>query len=165
MTAKGLLQRLETSVLFGNGIKGRTGYACTRFLWGHDNGTCADLEGQLCVIKACTFRGDGEVPLPSRLKLLHRIPQEGGMKWDDPLPMDIQDTFQSWIDEVDTIPQISLPRNYFSNVETKMAEIHIFSDASQKAYGCVAYLEKGIMMTYFKFVMLKSAHLAPFKRS
>ncbi|GFY39991.1 integrase catalytic domain-containing protein [Trichonephila inaurata madagascariensis] len=103
-------------------------------------------------------------PFTVRLKLLLQNTWERDLKWDDPLPMDIQDTFQSWIDEVDTIPQISLPRNYFSNVETKMAEIHIFSDASQKAYGCVAYFRKGTNDDIFTSFIMAKCRLAPLKK-
>ncbi|GFY78095.1 uncharacterized protein TNIN_32241 [Trichonephila inaurata madagascariensis] len=103
-------------------------------------------------------------PFTVRLKLLLQNTWERDLKWDDPLPMDIQDTFQSWIDEVDTIPQISLPRTYFSNVETKMAEIHIFSDASQKAYGCVAYFRKGTNDDLFTSFIGAKCRLAPLAR-
>ncbi|GFY45804.1 integrase catalytic domain-containing protein [Trichonephila inaurata madagascariensis] len=103
-------------------------------------------------------------PFTVRLKLLLQNTWERDLKWDDPLPMDIQDTFQSWIDEVDTIPQISLPRTYFSNVETKMAEIHIFSDASQKAYGCVAYFRKGTNDDIFTSFIIAKCRLAPLKK-
>ncbi|XP_055941638.1 uncharacterized protein LOC129971686 [Argiope bruennichi] len=81
-------------------------------------------------------------PFTVRMKLLLQNTWERELKWDEPLLPDIQETFLSWLDEVKTIPQISLPRPYLLDAETPMAEIHIFSDASPKAYGCVAYFRK-----------------------
>ncbi|XP_055928218.1 uncharacterized protein LOC129959420 [Argiope bruennichi] len=81
-------------------------------------------------------------PFTVRMELLLQNIWNWELKWDEPLPPDIQETFLLWLDEVKTIPQISLPRPYFLNAETPMAEVHIFCDASPKAYGCVAYFRK-----------------------
>ncbi|XP_055928135.1 uncharacterized protein LOC129959341 [Argiope bruennichi] len=103
-------------------------------------------------------------PFTVRMKLLLQNTWERELKWDEPLPPDIQETFLSWLDEVKTIPQISLPRPYFLDAETPMAEIHIFSDASPKAYGCVAYFRKVINGKVNSSFIVAKCRLAPLKK-
>ncbi|GBM11937.1 hypothetical protein AVEN_209633-1 [Araneus ventricosus] len=103
-------------------------------------------------------------PFTVRMKLLLQNTWEKDMQWDEPLPPDIHETFQSWLDEVDTASQISLPRPCFLNTETEPAEIHIFSDASPKAYGCVAYFRKVTDGTISSSFIVAKCRLAPLKK-
>ncbi|XP_063537706.1 uncharacterized protein LOC134747069 [Cydia strobilella] len=62
-----------------------------------------------------------------------------GLNWDDPAPQDIQSTWQKFADNINSISELSIPRrvlidNYVS------VEMHVFCDASQKAYGAAVYL-------------------------
>ncbi|GBM42553.1 hypothetical protein AVEN_140270-1 [Araneus ventricosus] len=103
-------------------------------------------------------------PFTVRMKLLLQNTWERDLKWNEPLPLDIHETFQSWLDEVDTVSQISLSRPYFLNTETEPAEIHIFSDASPKAYGCVAYFRKVTDGTISSSFIVAKCRLAPLKK-
>ncbi|GBM59390.1 hypothetical protein AVEN_17422-1 [Araneus ventricosus] len=103
-------------------------------------------------------------PFTVRMKLLLQNTWERDLKWDEPLPPDIHEIFQSWLDEVDTVSQISLSRPYFLNTETEPAEIHIFSDASPKAYGCVAYFKKVTDGTISSSFIVAKCRLAPLKK-
>ncbi|GBM78472.1 hypothetical protein AVEN_81536-1 [Araneus ventricosus] len=103
-------------------------------------------------------------PFTVRMKLLLQNTWERDLQWDEPLPPDIHETFQSWLDEVDTASQISLSRPYFLNTETEPAEIHIFSDASPKAYGCVAYFRKVTDGTISSSSIVAKCRLAPLKK-
>ncbi|GBO41698.1 hypothetical protein AVEN_214366-1 [Araneus ventricosus] len=103
-------------------------------------------------------------PFTVRMKLLLQNTWERDLQWDEPLPPDIHETFQSWLDEVDTASQISLSRPYFLNSDTEPAEIHIFSDASPKAYGCVAYFRKVTDGTISSSFIVAKCRLAPLKK-
>ncbi|GBN42204.1 hypothetical protein AVEN_226624-1 [Araneus ventricosus] len=103
-------------------------------------------------------------PFTVRMKLLLQNTWERDLKWDEALPPDIHETFQSWLDEVDTVSQISLSRPYFLNTETEPTEIHIFSDASPKAYGCVAYFRKVTDGTISSSFIVAKCRLAPLKK-
>ncbi|GBN83642.1 hypothetical protein AVEN_43494-1 [Araneus ventricosus] len=103
-------------------------------------------------------------PFTVRIKLLLRNTWERDLQWDEPLPLDIHETFQSWLDEVDTASQISLSRPYFLNTETETAETHIFSDVSPKAYGCVAYFRKVTDGTISSSFIVAKCRLAPLKK-
>ncbi|GBN56675.1 hypothetical protein AVEN_110041-1 [Araneus ventricosus] len=103
-------------------------------------------------------------PFMVRMKLLLQNTWERDLQWDEPLPPDIHETFQPWLDEVDTVSQISLSRPYFLNSETEPAEIRIFSDASPKAYGCVAYFRKVTDGTISSSFIVAKCRLAPLKK-
>ncbi len=64
--------------------------------------------------------------------------------WDDPnLPPELLRSWHIWENELQYLPNITLPRTYVHpEVEKDGAshEVHIFSDASEQAYGAVAYL-------------------------
>ncbi len=64
--------------------------------------------------------------------------------WDDPqLPEDLLTLWCEWEKELSELEEISLPRCYFSSQMDHLScrhEIHVFCDASEQAYGSVAYL-------------------------
>lgn len=67
------------------------------------------------------------------------------LDWDDALP---QDLIEKWIDISKTIENttISFGRPYLA--KGKALELHVFVDASQSAYGAVAYLSDGVSSTF-----------------
>ncbi|KRY79194.1 hypothetical protein T4A_4881 [Trichinella pseudospiralis] len=61
-----------------------------------------------------------------------------GIDWDDCLPADIDVMWRRWKEELDQLPTIRVavtPREQLQRVE-----LHVFGDASETAYGAVAYL-------------------------
>ena len=62
--------------------------------------------------------------------------------WDDPIPESFVETWKSWIDDLERVNSISLPRCFYgeNESEVKNVEIHAFGDASRKAYCAVVYL-------------------------
>lgn len=103
-------------------------------------------------------------PFVVRLKILLQTTWERDLQWDDPLPPDIYGAFQLWVEEVSSVPQISLARTYFPNTSAQGAEIHIFADASPKAYGCVAYFRKMIDRKMRSSFIIAKCRLAPLKK-
>ncbi|GFY47686.1 integrase catalytic domain-containing protein [Trichonephila inaurata madagascariensis] len=66
-----------------------------------------------------------------------------GVEWNESLPDDIISFWPNWCEEVPQLIDFSIPRCYFSDSlvnNFKTLELHLFSDASTKAYGTVAYL-------------------------
>ncbi|GFX47808.1 integrase catalytic domain-containing protein [Trichonephila clavipes] len=92
-----------------------------------------------------------------------------GIEWDESLPDDIIPLWADWCEEVPKLTDFSIPRCYFSDPlvnNFKTLEIHLFSDASTKTYGTVAYLcvtssNKEILTS---FVVSKN-RIAPLKTS
>lgn len=65
-------------------------------------------------------------------------------EWDDPdLPDDLLQAWKEWERELPELQHITLPRCYSSpelDNPNSLRDIHVFCDASEKAYGSVAYL-------------------------
>lgn len=107
-------------------------------------------------------------PFTTRAKV---IIQQCWMKsrgWDDPLmPNPIQQAWKAWETELPDLSLIQLPRCYLSLPSDQITsrELHIFCDASESAYGSVAYLrmgtDKGVVHT--SFIMARS-RVAPKKQ-
>ncbi|GFR22320.1 uncharacterized protein TNCT_715371 [Trichonephila clavata] len=82
-------------------------------------------------------------PFTLRVKHLMQKVWFLGLDWDESLPDDIISLWAEWCEEVPQLTSFSIPRCYFShplmnNFET--LELHLFSDASTKAYGTVAFI-------------------------
>ncbi|XP_014824793.1 PREDICTED: uncharacterized protein LOC106904820 [Poecilia mexicana] len=85
-------------------------------------------------------------------------------EWDNPLPEEKREKWESWRDSLQDLKQLHIPRMYTQTSlgSVVKTELHVFSDASNKAIGAVAYLravqEEGQIEV--RFVMAK-AKLAP----
>ena len=85
--------------------------------------------------------------------------------WDDPMPEDITEQWKRWINDLLYLRNLTIPRcvKPFSGTFTS-AQLHHFSDASEKGYGAVTYLrleyDNGLILC--GLVMAK-AKLAPLK--
>lgn len=84
------------------------------------------------------------IPYTTRAKILVQRLWDKKRDWDDPqLPEDLLSLWSSWEKELSDLDKISLPRCYSSpymDLPTNRRDIHIFCDASEQAYGSVAYL-------------------------
>ncbi|XP_023806317.1 SH3 and multiple ankyrin repeat domains protein 2 isoform X1 [Oryzias latipes] len=84
------------------------------------------------------------LPYTTRAKLIIRQLWDKKRGWDDSnLPSELLQAWTSWEAELQFLPLLSLPRPYVP-VSTTSGEtthqVHIFADASEQAYGAVAYL-------------------------
>ncbi|XP_057671162.1 uncharacterized protein LOC130902897 [Diorhabda carinulata] len=61
------------------------------------------------------------------------------IRWDEPIPQDIEQTWYRFQNELGRLNQLSIPRNaiYLNYVLT---DVHCFCDASRDAYSCCIYL-------------------------
>ena len=79
--------------------------------------------------------------LPGRM--LFRNLVEVSYGWEDPLSLSMVNTWRAWCKEIQDLSGLEIPRMYGSYGLSGSAcnEIHIFSDASEKAISCVGYLK------------------------
>lgn len=84
------------------------------------------------------------IPYTTRAKLIVQRLWDKKRDWDDPnLPPDLLQTWTEWEAELPSLSHIAFPRSYTGpakDKETSQQDIHIFCDASERAYGSVAYL-------------------------
>lgn len=59
--------------------------------------------------------------------------------WDEPAPNDVTKAWLRFVDDLSTLNNIRIPRYVMSNNHTHI-QLHIFTDASQVAYGACAYV-------------------------
>ncbi|XP_075990248.1 uncharacterized protein LOC142985891 [Anticarsia gemmatalis] len=79
-------------------------------------------------------------PLSTKMKLLFQEVWETNMAWDDKLPKNIHQEWQSIKCDLVNINNVEIPR-WLGYDDTCRLELHGFCDASQKAYGCVIYIK------------------------
>ncbi|KAL0151370.1 hypothetical protein M9458_053364 [Cirrhinus mrigala] len=84
------------------------------------------------------------LPYTTRAKVIVKHLWNKQREWDDPhLPPDLLRSWMQWEEELHCLPNVSFPRPYVPpavGIEGVTREVHIFSDASEQAYGAVAYL-------------------------
>lgn len=102
------------------------------------------------------------LPYTTRAKMLVRHLWDQQRGWDDPqLPPELLQQWRTWEDELQFLPQVLLSRPYLPKHITESVherEIHIFCDASEKAYGAVAYM-RAVMSdgsSHLAFLMARS---------
>ncbi|XP_026101642.1 uncharacterized protein LOC113072978 [Carassius auratus] len=94
-------------------------------------------------------------------ELCHR-----GIGWDDPLPEDMRPRWEEWINGLQRLKEVSIPRCYhpydFHNIVR--VELHHFSDASCVGYGACSYLRfKNDKDKVHCSLVLAKARVAPSK--
>lgn len=72
-------------------------------------------------------------------KILFQDTWLNGVKWDEILPPPIAERWQKWISELLDLENIRIPRWVGISPSTDI-EIHVFCDASERAYGAVLYI-------------------------
>lgn len=85
-----------------------------------------------------------KIPFATRVKLIVQCLWDKKRDWDDPyLPADLLQTWTEWVEELPALQHIVFPRCYTSptrGTEMSQREVHIFCDASERAYGSISNL-------------------------
>ena len=99
-------------------------------------------------------------------KLLFQELWARALDWDQPLDSDIENSWETWKQELANIDQIKVPRWLLQNLSSiYKVELHGFGDASERAYGSAVYIsaEDKVGNKISNLVMAKS-RVAPVKR-
>ena len=86
--------------------------------------------------------------------------------WDDPLPAEKVMKWNSWVRDLKSAKEVTIPRCYYEGMEGEIlsCSLHGFGDASKIAYSAVIYLVcQTTMGTYVKLVASKT-RIAPLKQ-
>ncbi len=78
-------------------------------------------------------------PFTIRAKVLMQEIWKAGVGWDDILPDDLINKWSKWCSELHQLSNVAVPRS-LRLPNPIQACLHVFSDASNQAYGAVAYL-------------------------
>ncbi len=78
-------------------------------------------------------------PFTIRAKVLMQEIWKAGVGWDDILPDDLINKWSKWCSELHQLSNVAVPRS-LRLPNLIQACLHVFSDASNQAYGAVAYL-------------------------
>ncbi|XP_075255279.1 uncharacterized protein LOC142348000 [Convolutriloba macropyga] len=130
-----------------------------------NNGNSYSIRKLLSLI-ACLFDPLGIIaPLVITLKILLQDVWKEGLAWDDPLPLEKRILIQKWIDKYQSAPPIDFPRCINpKSTANELHELHIFSDASQLAYGAVAYIRTSSENDVSCSFLISKAKVAPIKQ-
>ena len=82
-------------------------------------------------------------PVTVAAKILIQELWKEGIDWDEPLPPSLDQKWRAVAEEIGDATKLEFPRRYFTSdgsVDSSDTELHVFADASQKAYGAAAYL-------------------------
>lgn len=106
-------------------------------------------------------------PFTIRVKCLFQELWERGISWDEQLPPDLTEKWDQWCAELPKLHLVAIPRWYKIDIQpiSETIKLHVYCDASEKAYSAVAYLqgqnEEGEVV--MSFVASKSK-VAPLKK-
>ncbi|XP_040068986.1 uncharacterized protein LOC120842033 [Ixodes scapularis] len=106
-------------------------------------------------------------PFTIRVKIMFQKLCELKIGWDNSFPENIQQEWNTWCNEIPQLQVISISRFLFEELRdtTLFYELHVFTDASPKAYGAVVYLRtSGSENTVEIHLLLAKARVAPLKK-
>lgn len=103
-------------------------------------------------------------PIIIKGKILLQDIWRSGIDWDDIIGESLQEKWLVWLREVKQIDKFKIPRCYFrSGEEVGNLQLHLFSDASEKAYAAVAYFRFKSNNLYRTSFVTGKTRVAPLK--
>lgn len=109
------------------------------------------------------------IPFTTMAKVLIQDIWKQEIGWDDPIePQALREQWTAWVGELPDLIQLEFPRTYVppcADKSTASRELHVFCDASERAYGSVAYLRTMDDQSHVHCsFMLARSRVAPKKR-
>ena len=86
-----------------------------------------------------------------------------GLGWDEPIPNDCVDAWNTWFTELPQIRCLQINRCFLGPVSFENVQLHFFADASERAYGVVAYLRVDYIGKVLCNFLIGKSRLAPIK--
>ena len=83
--------------------------------------------------------------------------------WDEELPLDISNRWQTWLQDLHSISHIKIPRWSGFTPHCELIEVHGFVDASKFARGAVIYLRKTQNQDVLDTLQVAETHVASLK--
>ena len=101
-------------------------------------------------------------PVTVKAKLLIQELWQRKLEWDEPLPTELEAKWNDMAQDIQEASKLILPRCFFSQVPSNAQPIylHVFADASPKAYGAVAYISNGDQTS----LVMSRSRVAPLKK-
>jgi len=98
-------------------------------------------------------------------KLLFQDTWTWGLAWDETLPPDIAVKWLAWTSELHLLSDVHVPRWIGAQThQLQDCEVHVFGDASERAYGAVIYLRSIVDNAVTVRLICSKARLAPINR-
>ncbi|XP_037930865.1 uncharacterized protein LOC119665702 [Teleopsis dalmanni] len=101
-------------------------------------------------------------PIIVRCKILIQEIWIQNLSWDETLPPKLLTSWLNIRDDLYFLNSINVPRYVFTDSEIK-SEVHGFSDASQRAYGCCIYIRTRLNDTWNVTLLIAKSKVAPIK--
>lgn len=101
-------------------------------------------------------------PVSIRAKLFIQELWRDKYKWDQPLSSSIQAEWKNYYDELKLLNEVRIPR-WLGTTQEMTNQIHLFADASQKAYGVVAYVRVCTRGSWRARLLCARSRVAPIK--
>jgi len=97
-------------------------------------------------------------PFTVRARMMLQAMWTAGLTWDQKLPAELAKGALTWFKELPALSRIKIPRSLKEPEQVADSQLHVFTDASQEAYGAVAYLRHEYQSgnTTVRFVMSKA---------
>ncbi|KAL9967295.1 hypothetical protein ACROYT_G025493, partial [Oculina patagonica] len=73
-------------------------------------------------------------PVTVKAKIMMQELWKQNLKWDEELPGSFKENWVKWLNELQNLTPLGIPRQYFNNDGGKV-QLHVFCDSSQLAYG------------------------------
>ena len=85
--------------------------------------------------------------------------------WDEPLPADKLPLWKGWLQDLQSMGKVSIPRCVYDKSEGEIlwCQLHGFGDASKKAYSAVIYMVYGTSKGIFTKLLCSKTRVAPLK--
>ena len=100
-------------------------------------------------------------PVTVKAQLLIQDLWQQKLEWDELLPTELETKWNDIARDIQEASKLVLPRYFFPQMqsETQPIYLHVFADASLKAYAAVAYISNGNLSS----LVMSNSHVAPLK--